>query len=193
MTILIQGLNDVIYVLTFMALGIVWGVATIKLLAWSKNLKAFIITKIWQERNGEFYLMKRRDVPLSTELVDVGDFQWHIDAKNDVEFYEGGHPIVNLEMGNSKPLIFMPNVDTTAPSARALAKTVKREWVKQWMMATKPFDIKAALPIIIIAAIMGLSVGALIMMNYHPGLVPQAPPGYFYKVEPIPANATVVH
>ena len=78
------------------------------------------------------------------------------------------------------------------PSSATVNLLIRRKGAAIMIAATRKVTMNPIMAAVVGAAVAGAAVYLLTSL-YHPGLVPAPPYGYQFKIEPIPANATVVH
>lgn len=83
--------------------------------------------------------------------------------------------------------------DMKNPSSRTMKRFVKDKFIEQLANATKTFDLKQFLPLALLCIVMGLTVGYVLSILYHPNLVSAPPSGYQYIIQKVNATVTAVH
>lgn len=156
-----------------------------------KNSGKFYIAEIYREQNGEYFLVKRKHVGLLHTSFNFGERQYLIDSEQ-VIYNEGIHPIIQYDLESMKPLKKLVGKAPDKPTSASANMWFRRQGIKQMIQATKTISSKEMIIYIIIGLAIGLSVGYGVFQYWHPGLYPSPPPGYYYKAEPIPTNATRV-
>jgi hypothetical protein len=81
---------------------------------------------------------------------------------------------------------------TPKPSSGSTNLMIRRKGLAIMINAIRRSEMSPWVAAFAGAAVAGAAV-YIILNIYHPGLVGTPPPGYYYKVLPIPQNATVVH
>ena len=181
-------------------------------------MRVGLIAEIYQERNKEYYQVKRKGFGAGEETFNVGERQFVIDPSK-VWTYEqwnrwgGACPVLRYDLRDAKPLEpdtmesgtygtvlqkdkkFYPLTlkfnRLEKPSSASVNLIFRRGGLKAMIQSTRNVAMDPKI-VGIMCAVAGMAAGYLIFNNYHPGLIPGPPAGYFFKPFPIPTNVTAV-
>ena len=198
------------------------GVSAVVIVQLFRGRDVGLIAEGYVKVAGRMSQVFRKSVPVRAEAFSIGERQFIVDPEyattaESWNHWGGNHPVVRYYIDDSRPMsnsfaeqkfkvlgkkdkiekdaIRPERLDLERhpkPSSGTVNLIIRRKGAAIMIEATKKVAMNPW-----VAAFAGAAVASMVVyfaLNlYHPGLVGAPPPGYYFKVEPIPANATVVH
>lgn len=158
----------------------------------------------------------RKSLPSAAEAFSIGEHQFLVDSQfaSTAESWNrwgGNHPVLRYYLEDSRPMsnsmkviekgklgkeyhrpVILDLERHPKPSSGTVNLLIRRKGIAIMIEATKKVAMNPIVAGLVGAMVAGAGVFLLTSM-FHPGLVSSPPPGYYFKVLPIPENVTVVH